>query len=330
MKIVLKFDFWKSLCLVLGLALILLLFANFTGRFYELQVFQIDKDEIARKTLDYINKNLVQPGTSASFVSVEEESGVYKIVTKYLGNEIPVYVTKDGKFLFLQGIDMTKKVEERTPQQFDAPDSEKPTVELYVMSFCPYGNQAEDAMLPVIELLKEKADFRLRYIVNVYENEVPRSLPILADGKTYYIDSLHGPSEAWENLVELCVQKYYPTLTFWKFVVSVNQNCSSIYRDINQLNECWQSIAKNFEIDVNKIIVCANSTDGLQLILEDTKLTQKLGVTGSPTLFINGERYYGARTPNAFKEAVCSGFIQRPAECEETLSSEEGSVHGSC
>ena len=329
MKLVLKFDFWKSLSLILGLALILLLFANLTGRFCEIQNFQIDKEEIAQKALDYINQNLVQPGTSASLVSVEEESGVYKIVTKYLGREIPVYVSKDGKFLFLQGIDMNQKVEKKSSQEFDAPDSEKPKVELYVMAFCPFGNQAENAMLPVVELLNGKADFRLRYIVNVYETQVSGALPIFTNGKTYYIDSLHGPGEAWEDLVELCVQKYYPTLTFWKFVVSVNQNCSSAYRDINQLNECWQSIAKNSGIDVNKIINCANSTEGLQLILQDTQLTQKLGVTGSPTLFINGERYYGARTPNSFKEAVCSGFIQEPKECEETLS-EEGSVQGAC
>ena len=329
MKLRLKFDFWKSLCLVLGIALILLFFANLTGRFCEVQSFQMDKEEVAQKVVDYLNQNLVRPGTSASLVSVEEESGVYKVVTRYLGREIPVYVSKDGKLLFLYGIDLTQEVEKKSPQKFDAPDSEKPKVELYVMAFCPFGNQAENAMLPVVELLNGKADFRLRYIVNVYETEVSRALPIAANGKTYYIDSLHGPSEAWEDLVELCVQKHYPTLTFWKFVVSVNHNCSSVYRDLEQLNQCWQSIAKNFGIDVKKIKSCANSTEALQMILNDTQSTQKLGVRGSPTLFINGERYYGARTPNSFKEAVCSGFIQEPKECEEELS-ETGSAQGAC
>ena len=62
---------------------------------------QPSKDVIGQKAIDYINRNLVREGTSATLVSVEDMGDVYKVTTEYQGQQIPVYVTKDGRFLFL-------------------------------------------------------------------------------------------------------------------------------------------------------------------------------------------------------------------------------------
>ena len=40
----------------------------------------------------------------------------------------------------------------------------KPQIDFYVMSYCPYGNQAEEAIEPVYNLLKNKADFKPHYV----------------------------------------------------------------------------------------------------------------------------------------------------------------------
>ncbi|MGI5825841.1 MAG: DsbA family protein [Patescibacteria group bacterium] len=53
-----------------------------------------------------------------------------------------------------------------TAPSFQAKKSDKPEVKFFVMSFCPYGNQAEAGLEPVYQLLKDKVSWLPRYIVN--------------------------------------------------------------------------------------------------------------------------------------------------------------------
>jgi hypothetical protein len=47
---------------------------------------------------------------------------------------------------------------------FEPSKSDKPDFQFYVMSFCPYGNQMEDLVKPIAELLGNKANIRPQYI----------------------------------------------------------------------------------------------------------------------------------------------------------------------
>jgi protein-disulfide isomerase len=253
-------------------------------------------EQAANKAIEYLNKNLVRPGTTASFVSVKEMSGVYEVTTSYQNQSIPIYVTKDGNYLFLQSLDMSKELPRpgtQQPQQaFDAPDKEKPEVNLFVMSFCPFGIQAENMMKSVVDLLGTKADIRVRFIANV-EGDTVES-----------IRSLHGINEAMEDLRQLCIMKYYDQETYWNYLMQINENCKSVYRDATALDKCWKDAATKFGIDTVKIDSCSKSSEALNLLKEDEKLTQQYGVSGSPTLIINGARYSGERSSEAFKQAI--------------------------
>jgi hypothetical protein len=61
-------------------------------------------EEAGEVAADFINNNLVQPGTEVILGEVKEESGLYNVTTSYMGNQIPVYITKDGEIVFLQGL----------------------------------------------------------------------------------------------------------------------------------------------------------------------------------------------------------------------------------
>lgn len=50
--------------------------------------------------------------------------------------------------------------------EFTPKKSAKPEVKFFVMSFCPYGNQAEEGLEPVYQLLKDKVNWQPRYIVS--------------------------------------------------------------------------------------------------------------------------------------------------------------------
>ncbi|MCX8178608.1 MAG: thioredoxin domain-containing protein [Candidatus Aenigmarchaeota archaeon] len=270
----------------------------------------------------YINENLVQDADKATLTSVEEEAGMYKVITTYKGQEIPVYASKDGKFLFLsQPLDMSQtipKYDNDQPTGFDAPDSNKPQVDLYVMSFCPYGVQAENTMKPVFDLLKNKADFNIWFIANVNGDTVDS------------IQALHGKNEAMENMRQICVMKNYDKTTLWNYIMEINANCYPIYRDENALNTCWRNAAKKFNINDKLIDDCSKSKEALEIMKQHEARVNQFGVRGSPTLIINGATYNGARTPDSFKQAICSGFSTQPSECSQVLEGSAATVSGSC
>jgi len=179
------------------------------------------------------------------------------------------------------------------------PKSDKPKVELYVMSLCPYANMAEYTMQPVHDLLGEKVEWVTHYIVSVYGDTVK---------------SLHGQAEADEDMREACVRRDYGLNAYWNFIDYVNRNCG-------RTGQCWQNAASYANADVNVIQACLTGS-GLNLMKADAEATVNAGVLGSPTMFINGVEtwvVYKYGKTNSYKEAICAAFNMRPTECAVTL-----------
>jgi glutaredoxin len=180
-------------------------------------------------------------------------------------------------------------------------------VDLYVMSFCPYGTQAETVMKPVVGLLGSKADIRLRYITTVTGTT--------ADS----VNSLHGPLEAQEDLRQICIQKYYP-VKLWTYIARFDEACYPASGNTETQKACWMNASTAAGIDMAKISACASGPEGISLLKADEADSNKNGASGSPTLTINGVTYSGERTPEAYKQAICNSFENAPAECNTTLS----------
>lgn len=317
-KIIIKIpNPWALSTIFLILLLCILFFtgSDITGRIISRV---LTKEQAGERAINYINNNLVQPGTSASLISVEDLGFVYKVLTFYQGDKIPVYITKDGTWLFLQGFDITAT---KIIQKFDAPDREKPNVKFFVMSFCPYGNIAEKGLAPVFDLLGDKVEWEPHYVI--YSNYATGYPEYCLDKENKYC-SMHGIQELNQDIRELCVWKYYPHKLWWDFVLRVNEKCNSRNADT-----CWEPIAEEVGIDVEKIKNCQKN-EAISLLEEELRLNEEYGVRGSPTVFINNKLYEGSRSPEAYKQAICSGFITQPPECLQTLSTEGGSASGGC
>ena len=282
----------------------------------------VKPEEAAFKAIKFINDNLVQPNTTASFVSVTDFEGVYNVTTSYQGRNISLFVTKDGTYMFLSSpLDITQALpqpEETTQQPQETPKTDKPTVQLFVMAFCPYGVQAESAMKPVVDLLGNKADIQVHFIANV-GGTTPDS-----------VSSLHGAPEAQEDLRQVCIMKYYDQSVYWNYMMKIDTDCASKYNDATAYDACWKAAAKDAGIDASKIDTCSKSSEGVNLLKADDDLSSANGVSGSPTLIINGVTYSGARTPDAYKDAICSAFTTAPAECSQQLSATGASTTGNC
>jgi len=268
------------------------------------------------QTLSYVNENLATAGTAATLVSVEEQHGMYQVTVSYQGQEYLFYATRDCTLLFTEGTDMTAPQPTPTLPQEPA-KTERPAVDLYVMSYCPYGTQAEAAMKPVADLLGTKADIRVRYITSVGGTTVDS------------VESLHGPVEAQEDLRQACIQKYSPG-KLWSYLARFNSECYSSSQTPESAIGCSRNVTSALGIDQAKIDACATGAEGIGLLTTDQASAGVQGATASPTLLINGVKFSGSRSPEAFKQAICGSFTTAPAECQTTLSEQQAAAGGSC
>ncbi len=298
---------WTVATVVLGLIVIVLLVLVMTGTGFTGNV--VKEDVAVQNLLKFAEDN----GIEAELVSTYDTGSLYEITLLIRGEEQKLYVTKDGDLIVQPVVDLTLDSQEIPTQSTptEIPKSDKPEVELFVMSFCPYGNRAEDTMKPVYDLLKNNINFNVHYIVSV-------------SGST--IQSLHGQPEVDEDEREACVLKNEGLDKWWEFVTYVNKNCGSD-------GSCWKDAAKESGILESSISSCV-SNDGLTLMKENGAASDSAGANGSPTLIVNGVQsssVYQYENPEAYKQAICSAFNEAPEECNQKLSgSTQTSTGGSC
>jgi glutaredoxin len=311
--------------LIAGLVVIALIVST-VGYFFATSgggVSVVPPQECGANAISYMNKNIAQANATATLVSVTEKNGVYQIAARYQERNISIYATKDCSLLFtssytMKGTATTTPTVSPTPTVPPEPvKSSRPATELFVMSFCPFGVQAENVMKPVVDLLGTKANITVRYIATVQGTTVDS------------VKSLHGLTEAKEDLRQLCIAKYYPA-KLWPYLVDIDANCYPIRQNVTSLDACSVNATLKLGIDNQKIETCASGSEGLALLKADEAITGNYKVTGSPTLLINGQKYTGQRTPDAYKQGICDHFVTPPAECSVNLSAQAAAASGSC
>ena len=271
----------------------------------------LSSQEAGQKVISFIKENLLTEDQGVSLSRVKEESGLYKVTFKVGletgGQEFEAFVSKDGKLLFFQAIDMDsfQQTAQKEKEMAEVPKSDKPDVKLFVMSYCPYGLQMEKAFLPVYKLLKDKANMGI-----------------------YFVDYImHEKKEIDENLRQYCIQKeekekYSDYLDCFvksgeaKECLEVAQiNKAKLEGCISQTDETYQ-ITKLYE---DKSSWLGGTYPRFDIHKE---LNEKYQVQGSPTLVINDKVVYVERSPEKIKEIICQAFNSPPKECSQTLSPE--------
>lgn len=325
-----KINVWMIFCIVLLIVLAVFIFypsiiLGLTGKFVQTGGNFLTADEAANKATKWISDYFKAQDSNISVKLVnssETGSGIYQFTIKLSSSQgddiLTYYVSKDGKLFLPQIIDISQEINTSSNEQpsGEIPKTDKPAVELFVMGFCPYGVQAETIMKPVVDLLGSKADIKIRFITSISGTTIDS------------IQSLHGTTEAQEDLRQACIMKYYNQKTYWTYLMEIDNNCYGKISttDASALETCWKSAATKAGIDTAKISTCSNSTEGFNLLKADEQLANQYSVSGSPTLIINGQVYSGSRTSQAFKEAICSAFNTQPSECSQTLSASSNST----
>lgn len=147
----------------------------------------------------------------------------------------------------------------------------KPAVELFVMSYCPYGVQAEQELLPFFEKYGDTIDFKLRFIVGKEETSAENA------GEDIRFTSLHGETELIENKRQMVIAELYPDKLFDYLLCRADH-----------LEEAWVNCARDVGLDVGRIAEAVKAEKLTLELVEEIQRTKELNVKGSPTLMIDG------------------------------------------
>jgi hypothetical protein len=294
---------WMISTIVLGIIALILLILVFRGGGITGNV--ISADVAGERLIEFASSQ----GADATLVGVNDNGEFYEVIVSINGQNLPLYVTKDGEFFTQALIPLTGDVVNQQQQQqpsIEVPKSDKPEVELYVFTYCPYGTQAEKGIVPVLKLLGDKIDFKLRQVGAMHD---PRG----CSGTACY--------ESLEAKRQLCIEKEYPT----KLLDYINEfaldaeigNCRG---DDTCVTPLIDKLYAELGISKAKVDACIE-TDSELLYSAELENSGAQGVSGSPTLIINGEKVQSSRDSASYLETICSAFNTAPAECDEVLSS---------
>ncbi|MFA4860767.1 DsbA family protein [Methanoregula sp.] len=279
------------------------------------------KAEIAT---NFIQTNLVESGTSVRLINVTEESGLFRLSLNVRSADnqeqiLYVFISKDGKYLFPSTF-MLNQFNPSAPSTTPAPAAasanacnavtraESPFLEAFVVSYCPYGQQMQKVVANVVSSIPTmSAHIKVRYLGAVSNGTV---------------QSMHGPTEAAENLRQICIREEQPN-RYWNYVSCFLNSTSSA--------SCLNSTG----IDTTKLSACTASPDrGISYAANDFRLANSYGATASPTLILNGatvsEFKFGGRNPEAVKSMICCSYTNQPEVCNTTLASSSAAATGTC
>ena len=300
---------WIISTLVLGVLALILLVGNFSGTGNFITGSVISEEDAGQTVIDFVQ---AQTNGEGELVEVSDfNDNFYEVIIMYQGNKIPLYLTKDGEYFTSSLIPLAEigeEAPEQTAQSTEVPKSDKPVVELFIWSYCPYGVQAQGPLAEVAFLLGDSADF---------------------ESVLYY--GGHGDYEIQQNKIQACIQEIAPD-KYWDYAAGFVEDIYPVVsqsRDIEADKTESIKLMKSLGIDDSAVMSCVDSK-GEDLIAEHAARAKEYGVTGSPTLIVNGVKVNVARTADAFKGAVCDAFNNAPEECSTTLDSSATTTSGNC
>ncbi len=186
---------------VLGVGILVLAYFAFSG-----MPNTLSADVAAKKAIDYINAKVLTGGSKASIDGkVVLESGLYKFNIKVAADSFPSYVSKDGKLLFPQVMNIEDVVinnvtttVQKTIGEFSISNDEvclengKPIVYFFGADSCPHCIWEHPIVQKVVGQFGETISFHDNMNnngkdVDIFTKYSPQgSIPVLVIGCKYY------------------------------------------------------------------------------------------------------------------------------------------------
>ncbi len=183
---------------------------------------------------------------------------------------------------------------------------EVPEVDLFVMSYCPYGTQALKWMLPVSDLLWDKIDFNVKFVDYI----------------------MHDKKEIDENNLQYCIQeeqedKFHDYMTCFLKEWDSSSCVEEVSIDMEKANTCIENLDE--EYNITELYEDKSSWRNWTYPQYNvhTDENAEYGVQGSPTFVLNWVKTQPAsRSPQSYLNAICDAFSEEPAECDRQISNQ--------
>jgi len=152
----------------------------------------------------------------------------------------------------------------------------------------PWGNP--NAPIKIIEF----GDFLCPYCARTVTDLYPQLEPLINEGKVvvYFRDFVvHTQATPIHNAAR-CANEQGKYWEFNKEIFKKFMNGENITK-----KEVWQSLAQSLGLDLESFNKCVEENRYLQDIQNDTQYGASVGVSGTPTFFINGQKVEGINIP---------------------------------
>ena len=182
----------------------------------------LSSQEAGDKLINFINDNILKGQAVASLIEVLEENGLYKVKFGVEDQNVEWQMTKDGKLVFPQVIDLTKEISQPAEEQGTTigdfsissdevcKENEKPIVYFFGSNGCPHCIWEHPIVEEVVAKFGDAIVFHNNMDseedMDVFNKYSTGSIPTLVLGCKYYrVGSGEGAGEEEEikNLTSL-------------------------------------------------------------------------------------------------------------------------------
>ncbi|MBX4196232.1 DsbA family protein [Candidatus Pacearchaeota archaeon] len=231
---------------------------------------------------------------TAQVVSSSKNGQFYQVIVSYNGQDIPVYVTTDGQYLVSDLVPLSGNA--------TAPGTSTTTptgpVDVNVGDSPSKGNK--DAKIVLVEFTDYQCPFCGRHYTDTY----PQLIKDYVDtGKVLYVikdfplTQLHPEAQKAAEAAR-CVREQKGDTGYFAMHDKMFSNQATLSVD----NE--KKWARELGVDGSKFDTCLDSGKYTKAVQDEEAYGQTLGVSGTPTSFVNGIIIEGAVPYSTFKQTI--------------------------
>jgi len=197
---------------------------------------------------------------------------------KYLTTAIIIaLIVIGGYFIFTKGLEIKQTTTTKTT-----------SVNIEPGNLSPWGDP--NAPIKIIEFGDFLCPFCGQAVLNLY----PQLEPLINEGKVvvYFRDFVVHPEATPIHNAARCANEQGK---YWEFNKEIFKKFMN-REEITQ-KEVWQSLAESLGLDLESFNKCVEENRYLQDIQNDTQYGVSVGVSGTPTFFINDQKVEGINIP---------------------------------
>lgn len=182
------------------------------------------------------------------------------VIAAFLGGTTFAKIRYEGKANSAKATPTTTPQANSAQAAFVPKKTDKPEVKFFVMSFCPYGNQAEAGLEPVYQLLKNKVDWRPQYIVDEAKSSCEQNCPYRVYDDNAKSRCEQAIAQGQIKDMETC-KKYFPYTSAEECLKKECANLKAgVYTSLHGDQELHQDIR---EICALNLVRAASSVDAM-------------------------------------------------------------------